>query len=68
MKKLYSVEVQGKRKKWSFNFWSEDCMEDWKADDLKITQLFNTVPSWVVKMRLTTIWCWLQNHYIIPLE
>ena len=68
MQKLYEVTVKGKRHTWAFNFWSDEYMADWEEDSLTIRRVVNTVPTWVVNMKLTTVWCWLQDKNIIPLE
>jgi len=68
---LYSIDVKGKWKNWSFNFWSEDnpeFLKSWERDGLKISKVENIIPEWVVKYNLIKIWCWLQDHKIIPLE
>jgi hypothetical protein len=67
MKHLYSITVRGKRDEWAFNFWSDDYSEDWKSDGLTINPVLNTIPDWIVYFKLSKIWCWLQDKYIIPL-
>lgn len=68
MQKLYQVAVKGKRHKWAFNFWSDDYEADWEEDSLMVCQVVNTVPQWITSIKLTKIWCWLQDKFIIPLE
>jgi hypothetical protein len=68
MKKLYEIKIKGIWKTRAFDFWSEDHMDDWEKDGLKVTRILNTYPVWVVQMRLTKIWGWLQDKNIIPLE
>jgi hypothetical protein len=68
MQKLYEIKVKGKWKTWAFNFWADDHTEDWEKDGLEVTRILNTYPVWIVEMRLTKIWGWLQDKNIIPLE
>lgn len=68
---LYSIEVKGKRKTWSFDFWSKgnpDFLKSWEMDGLKISKVENIIPEWVVQYNLIKAWCWLQDHKIIPLK
>lgn len=69
--RLYSIEIKGKNKNWSFNFWSDDNpehMKEWEKDGLKIYRIENIIPEWVVQYNLVKAWSWLQDHKIIPLE
>lgn len=67
-KYLFCVYIRGKYSEMSFEFWAEDHFDEWKENGLKVTQVLNTIPMWIEEFGLTKIWCWLQDHYIIPLE
>lgn len=69
MKKLLSVVVHGKYKTWDFNFVGDDkYLEEWREDGLEIEEVCYTIPVWVVNMKLTRIWCLLQDCNIIDLK
>lgn len=63
MKKLYSIEVKGNKKTWSFNFWSYSQYEDdWRKDGLKVVEILNVIPKWYVDMGFPiSIWCFFED-------
>lgn len=62
MKKLYSVEVQGKYHTWHFyTYVNSKFVQEWRDDGVEIVQIMNTVPVWIVDLGLTRIWCFLQD-------
>lgn len=64
MKKLYSLEVRGKTKEWSFNIIADPKhVEDWREDGLEINEIVNSVPEWAVTMGLTKPWIFMQDLF-----
>lgn len=64
MKKLLSLEVKGKNKTWSFNFYGDTkYLNDWREDGLNINEVVNTIPEWAVNIRLTRIWIFIQDIF-----
>lgn len=58
MKKLYSLDIRGKRKEWCFDIWADPkYVEEWRNDGLVLQEILNTVPMWVADFKLTRIWC-----------
>ena len=44
MKKLYSLEIEGKEKEWSFDIVANPKhVEDWRKDGLVVNEIINTV-------------------------
>ncbi len=71
MKKMFSIDVRGKTKEYSFNFWGdEQYWDEWDKEGLKISKVTaSNIPSFVFYNKiLRNIWCWLQKYYIIPME
>jgi hypothetical protein len=63
-KKLLSVTVQGKEKKWSFNFYEDPkYIQEWRNDGLVIYEILNTVPVWVVDFGLLKPWVFFQDVF-----
>ncbi|HOH58982.1 MAG TPA: hypothetical protein PLQ22_03105, partial [Bacilli bacterium] len=62
MKKLCSITIKGKTKTWTFNtFVDLKYIDEWREDGIEIDPIENVIPVWVVDMRLTRIWCFLQD-------
>jgi hypothetical protein len=63
-KKRYSLTVRGERSVWSFTIEAEpEHVEDWRRDGLEVDELLNTIPVWVVDLRLTRAWCFAQDIF-----
>lgn len=63
-KKLLSITVKGKHKRWCFNFYADPkYIQEWRDDDLEIDEICNTIPLWVVDAGLTKIWVRLQDWF-----
>lgn len=66
--KLYSINVKGNEKEWSFQIIGRpEYLKDWEADGLDVSTIVNTIPDFVVWLGLTKLWCWLQDKGIIGL-
>lgn len=64
MKKLYSLEIQGKTKTWSFNFYGDTkYLDEWREDGLHIDEVLNTIPEWAVNIGLTKVWIFIQDVF-----
>lgn len=65
MKKLYSLDVRGNRKKWSFQIWADPKhVEDWRGDGLRIEEIVNTIPEWWVNAGFSVhLWCFFQDLF-----
>lgn len=64
MKKLYSLQVRGKSKEWSFDIIANPKhVEDWREDGLEIDEIINRIPEWVVDIGLTKLWIFIQDLY-----
>jgi len=62
--KLMSVEVRGKEKSWSFNFYGNPKhLEEWRNDDLEINEIVNIVPGWAVDVGLMGVWMFFQDLF-----
>jgi len=62
-KKLYSVIIQGKWHKWSFDVWAyPEYAEEWKQDGLQVDEIVNSIPEWWVSIGLPVkLWCFFQD-------
>lgn len=64
MNKLLSVEIKGKEKNWSFNFYGDPkYLREWRDDGLEIFEICNTIPLWVHSMGLTRPWMFFQDLF-----
>ena len=64
MKKLLSIEVQGKTRKWSFNFYGNpQNLHLWREDGLEVNEVINSVPEWVHSLGLTKPWIFFQDIF-----
>ena len=64
----FVLTVQGRESRWSFEFDGEpEYWVEWLEDGLMVEELVNTIPEWVVKLRLEKVWCFLQDVGLIPL-
>jgi len=62
--KLMSIEIKGKHKSWSFPFYGDSkYLNEWREDGLKIDEIVNTIPEWVVDLGLTKVWCFFQDIF-----
>jgi len=62
--KLLSIEIKGKHKTWSFSFYGNPkYLDEWREDGLKINEVINTIPVWIVNLRLTKMWCFFQDLF-----
>ncbi len=62
--RLMSVEVKGKEHSWSFSFYGDPKhLEDWRNDDLEISEIINTIPVWVVDYGLMKPWIFFQDLF-----
>ena len=63
MKKM-SIEVRGKSKEWSFEFYGDPSyLKEWREDDLEINEIINTIPEWVVGFGLIRPWIFFQDLF-----
>jgi hypothetical protein len=69
-KVLMSIHVQGKAKKWAFDFYGDpENWPEWEADGLEVYQVENIVPLWVQQAGATRLWCFLQDlFYFKPVK
>lgn len=65
MKKLYSLEIRGKRKEWGFPLWADPKhVEDWRADGLVFNEILNSIPKWWVDMGFSVrLWCFFEDIF-----
>ena len=64
MKKTYSITVQGKTNKWSFDFTGNSKhINEWREDGLEIDEIVNTIPEWIVYIGLAGIWMFFQDKF-----
>jgi len=62
--KLLSITVQGKHNKYSFNFYGDTKhIENWRNEGFEIDEIVNTIPTWIVDLGLTKVWCKLQDWF-----
>ncbi len=63
-KKLFSITVHGKSKKWIFLFHEDPkYLKEWREDDLEIDEIVNVIPVWVVESGLTRPWIFFQDLF-----
>lgn len=63
-KKLLSLTVRGKEKRYGFEFYGDPkYLEEWRADGLDVDEVVNTIPTWVVRVGLAKPWCFLQDVF-----
>ena len=64
----FVLTVRGRASRWSFEIEGRpEYLAEWLEDGLVVEELVNTVPEWVVKLRLEKVWCFLQDVGLIPL-
>ena len=64
MNKLLSVEIKGKEKNWSFNFYGDPkYLDEWRGDGLEINEICNTIPLWIYSIGLTRFWIFMQDLF-----
>ncbi len=65
-KKRYSLTVRGQNHEWSFTIEALPAhVEDWRAGDLIVDELLNTIPEWVVRVGLLRPWVFLQDMFYL---
>jgi hypothetical protein len=63
MKKLFAIETHGKKREWEFLFYGDDkYLQEWQEDGLRIDEVVNVIPQWIVGLGLLRIWCWIQER------
>lgn len=63
-KKLMTISVGGKHKKWIFEVYADPkYLDEWRADGIEIDVLENTIPMWVVDAGAGKIWCFFQDLF-----
>ena len=64
-KRLYALDVRGKKKEWVFPVWVDPkYIEEWRADGLHIDEIVNTIPQWWVDFGLPAkLWCSIQDFF-----
>jgi len=63
-KKLLSIEVKGKEKTWTFNFYGDPRhIEEWRTDGLEVNEIKNSIPEWVVSIGMLKPWCFFQDIF-----
>jgi hypothetical protein len=64
MNKLMSVEVKGKTKLWSFEFYGDPkYLDEWREDGLEVNEIIYTVPVSVVNAGLAGVWMKAQDIF-----
>jgi hypothetical protein len=64
MKRVFSIMVNGRQKKWSFNFDGEEqYWHDWIDDGLEVYMVENSCPVWVHDIGLLPVWFFFQNIF-----
>lgn len=64
MNKLLAVEIKGKEKNWSFDFYGDPkYLDEWREDGLEVVEICNTIPLWVHSMGLTSFWIFMQDLF-----
>ncbi|GEM81907.1 hypothetical protein [Meiothermus hypogaeus] len=62
MKRLYTIEVQGRHHSWGWYAWgTPQDVADWRADGLEVFEVLNVIPDWVVRLGLTRIWVAVED-------
>lgn len=63
MNKVYTIEIYGKKKKWSFHIEGNDkYWEEWIADGLEVNKLVNTIPE-NLPNTFIPFWCFMQDLF-----
>jgi len=63
-KKLLSITVRGKHKKWCFTLLEDPkYLEEWREDGLEIDEICNSIPKWVVDVGLMQPYIILQDIF-----
>jgi hypothetical protein len=61
-KKLMTINVRGKRKRWGFQFYGDPKhLSAWRADGLQIDEVVNTIPNRIADLGLVRAWCCIQD-------
>lgn len=64
MKKRHALAVRGKQHEWSFTILVDPrYVAEWREDGLEIHEIYNSIPEWIVDMRLTRLWCFVQDLF-----
>lgn len=64
MKRRMEIEVRGREHSWGFIFEGDPAhLETWRADGLEVSEVLYIIPLWVVKLRLTPLWCRAQDAW-----
>lgn len=64
MKRKIIITVKGRSASWSFEFVGEPAhLAEWRQDGLEVYEVANAVPQWVQSMKLTRIWCLVQDAW-----
>ena len=59
--RLYSIEIRGRVKRWSFDIYAEPAwVDDWTADGLEIAEVLNRWPEWLPGWAVRP-WCFCQD-------
>lgn len=54
--------MKGKTKTYSFDVIGDPkYLDEWRAEDIDINELINTIPKWVVDIGMTKPWCFVQD-------
>jgi len=65
VKKLYSLDIRGREKEWSFEIIVDPkYIEEWRIDGIKINEIVNKIPQWWVDMWFSVkFWCFWQDLF-----
>ena len=64
MKKALQIVVQGKTAAFAFSFQGDPKhIPEWTAQGLQVDEVVNSVPVWVVRVRLTRLWIAVQDSW-----
>jgi len=69
-KKLYALDIRGRKREWSFPLRADPRRaREWQEDGLEIYEIINEVPQWVAGLGEGAVrfWCWLQDWGFLPL-
>jgi hypothetical protein len=62
MKPNLAIDVHGKRKEWCFLIIADKkYLSEWREDGLKIDEVVNVIPEWIVDLGLTRLWVALED-------
>ncbi len=58
-KKLFALDVRGRRNEWTFLVWEDpQYLDDWRDDGLIIDEVVNIIPQWWVLLGFPVkLWC-----------